>query len=120
MQLPRARDIVREEDVEAWVSAAVRAALPTINKETRDILGEQTRAMMQTLEAQSTSMQRTVELQGRTMNRLVAFGGLTAVVSYFWRDIQDTRDLDDKCRRMYRCGLVVCYSLGVLGVIRFI
>ncbi|CAE7336792.1 unnamed protein product [Symbiodinium necroappetens] len=121
--MPRAKDVITEEDIQAWVSAGVRAATPLMNSETREILlfamrehqrilEEQTRvlAMRRTLEVQSGAMQHTIETQGRQVTRLIAFGGLTAIFSKFWQDIPPW--LRDK-----RWSIAAAYGLGVLAII---
>ncbi|CAE7554922.1 Ankrd54 [Symbiodinium sp. CCMP2592] len=83
--MPRAKDVITEEDIQAWVSAGVRAAMPLMNSETREILlfamqehqrilEEQTRAMRRTLEVQSEAMQHTIETQGSGRTFLPGFG----------------------------------------------
>ncbi|CAE7542772.1 unnamed protein product [Symbiodinium pilosum] len=119
--IPRAKDLITEEDIQTWVSAGVRAAMPLMFTETRElllfamhehqrILEEQTRAMRQTLEVQSEAMQYTIETQGRQVSRLIAFGGLTAIFSKFWQDIPAW--LRDK-----RWSLAAAYGAGVLAII---
>eukprot|EP00928_Gymnodinium_smaydae_P068324 TRINITY_DN51424_c0_g1_i1.p2 TRINITY_DN51424_c0_g1~~TRINITY_DN51424_c0_g1_i1.p2 ORF type:complete len:127 (-),score=33.25 TRINITY_DN51424_c0_g1_i1:69-449(-) len=118
--LPRAKDLVREEDVQAWVTAGLHAATPMFLEQTRElllfamrehqkVLEDQTLAMMRSMEAQSAAMQNTIAQQGRSVSRLIAFGGLTMLASQLWRELGG-------CVRA-RCWLTCGYAAGVLGVI---
>mmetsp|Transcript_365 Transcript_365/g.984 ORF Transcript_365/g.984 Transcript_365/m.984 type:complete len:123 (-) Transcript_365:194-562(-) len=118
------RDIIQEEDIQAWVAAGVRAAAPLMMEQTRDVLvfamkehqkvlSGQTLAMKQTLEAQSVAMQRTIELQGRQVSRLIAFGGLTGICSKLWTELKPHE-------RWQRMGLVIAYGLGIGAIIKLI
>eukprot|EP00931_Biecheleriopsis_adriatica_P123090 TRINITY_DN98152_c0_g1_i1.p1 TRINITY_DN98152_c0_g1~~TRINITY_DN98152_c0_g1_i1.p1 ORF type:complete len:129 (-),score=12.89 TRINITY_DN98152_c0_g1_i1:166-552(-) len=96
--LPRAKEVITDDDIQSWVSAGLHAAMPLMFKETREVLlfamqehqkvlAEQTMAMMRTMEVQSIAMQRTIETQGRMVSRLIAFGGLTAIFSQIWQEL---------------------------------
>mmetsp|Transcript_62586 Transcript_62586/g.117072 ORF Transcript_62586/g.117072 Transcript_62586/m.117072 type:complete len:127 (+) Transcript_62586:46-426(+) len=119
--IPRAKDLITEEDIQTWVSAGVRAAMPLMNSETREILlfamrehqrilEEQTMAMRRTLEVQTQAMQHTLETQGRQVTRLIAFGGLTAIFSKFWQEMP-------AWLRHKRWSVAATYGLGVLAII---
>mmetsp|Transcript_32218 Transcript_32218/g.75670 ORF Transcript_32218/g.75670 Transcript_32218/m.75670 type:complete len:123 (-) Transcript_32218:178-546(-) len=118
------RDIITDEDIEQWVTAAVRAAAPMMMTETRDVLvfamrehqkvlTGQTLAMMKTLEAQSAAMQHTIELQGRQVSRLIAFGGFTGLCSKLWSELPPSKTWQ-------RAALAVMYVVGLGGIIKCI
>eukprot|EP00434_Breviolum_minutum_P011193 symbB.v1.2.009876.t1/scaffold632.1/size217234/15 len=122
--IPKAKDVITEEDIETWVGAVVRSLWPVMNSETKElllfavkehglVLEEQTRAMRHTLEVQSRAMQHTIETQGRQVSRLIAFGGLTAIFSKFWNDLPDW--LTHR-----RWAVAAAYGLGVVVIILII
>jgi len=119
--LPRAKDFITEEDIKTWVTAALQASLPKLMEESRDVitfamqehnkvLAEQTRLMRGTIERQSADMIKTLEVQGRTVARLIAFGGLSGICSFVWRDLLGN---NLKAKYAIACG----YGFGVLGIV---
>eukprot|EP00405_Crypthecodinium_cohnii_P025242 CAMPEP_0206489970 /NCGR_PEP_ID=MMETSP0324_2-20121206/43682_1 /ASSEMBLY_ACC=CAM_ASM_000836 /TAXON_ID=2866 /ORGANISM="Crypthecodinium cohnii, Strain Seligo" /LENGTH=120 /DNA_ID=CAMNT_0053970001 /DNA_START=1 /DNA_END=360 /DNA_ORIENTATION=- len=118
--LPRAKDLVTEDDIKAWVVAAMEASMPALVTDLREavlfamqehkkVLAEQTIVMRTTMEEQSRLMIKTLEVQGRTVSRLIAFGALSGVCSFMYRD------LEHKPHAKY--FLALGYGTGVLGII---
>mmetsp|Transcript_28541 Transcript_28541/g.45945 ORF Transcript_28541/g.45945 Transcript_28541/m.45945 type:complete len:130 (+) Transcript_28541:70-459(+) len=115
--LPRAKDMITEADIEHWVSAAVRASLPVMIKETREVLmfamrehekvlEGQTQAMMRTLEAQTKMMSSVIQAQGRSMLQLLAFGGLVSLLA----SIVEKRDKSQDQTIAWK--IVLAYGIG--------
>mmetsp|Transcript_87862 Transcript_87862/g.246739 ORF Transcript_87862/g.246739 Transcript_87862/m.246739 type:complete len:126 (-) Transcript_87862:148-525(-) len=121
MHFPQAKDVITEQDIETWVSAAVRASLPVLLKESREVLlfamkehekvlQGQTLAMMRSLEAQTQMMSRVIEVQGRSMIRLIAIGGFSTLFAY----LMGKRTSEDAVSKW---KLVLSYGVGVIAIL---